>query len=54
VGVGDRGGQHLLPHVIARAVGSLATLAELASHARTAGSTLERIFLDVTGNGGTA
>jgi len=30
------------------------TLAELASHARTAGSTLERIFLDVTGDGGAA
>jgi len=30
------------------------TMAELASQARLAGSTLERIFLDVTGNGGVA
>ena len=30
------------------------TLAELASQARLGGSTLERIFLDVTGNGGAA
>ena len=30
------------------------TLAELAAQARLAGSTLERIFLDVTANGGAA
>jgi ABC-2 type transport system ATP-binding protein len=30
------------------------TLAELAAQARLAGSTLERIFLDVTGNGSLA
>ena len=30
------------------------TLAELASQARLAGSTLEQIFLDVTGNSGAA